>query len=117
MELGRILQKAHKKYGFFSARYGGDEFVVLCEGKSDAQLRKLAKEAEETIRMRKMQLSGDEGERHVTISQGICNAVPNEETRAEDYLQVADAALYASKEKSGAGAITLRKLPKSGGKK
>ena len=35
----------------------------------------------------------------------------------EDYLQVADAALYASKEKSGAGAITLRKLPKSGGKK
>ena len=87
-EFGKVLAAYAKDIGAFAGRYGGDEFVVIYENKTDAAIRagagRLAKQSP------------------LRISQGICNVVPTDYVRPWDLLRLADSAMYAAKKRARA---------------
>jgi len=73
------------------ARYGGDEFALVCPRSSQAEVVRLLERLRETAPT------------PVTFSAGLATWLPGE--TAEDLERRADAALFAAKDR-GAGAVT-----------
>ncbi len=86
--------------GIFTARYGGDEFVIIYEGFTEEQVLEKANALRKSIYdenwEHKFSLSDD----RVTISQGICFGVPKRDASMFAYLQCADKMLYEVKQQS-----------------
>ncbi|MBB5019374.1 diguanylate cyclase [Chitinivorax tropicus] len=94
-EVAAAVQSCLKRPCDFLARYGGEEFVVilpLTEGRGAQQLceviRKRIADKKITFKQHAIQ---------VTISIGLCTAVPLETQRYETMLRAADDALYRAK--------------------
>ena len=83
IRVGDALSALAEDERVFPARYGGDEFVVLFDNMTDREIRAFCTELQERVPL--------------TVSQGVCNAVPREKNRSWDYLSSADRALYRSK--------------------
>lgn len=83
----------------FAARYGGDEFVVIYVGMSVEEVVRTA----EVLKRRAQELGsvykGAGVDVGVTISQGICHCIPEEDSKDRDYLYSADIMLYNVKRK------------------
>ncbi|TNC83154.1 MAG: hypothetical protein C9356_01540 [Oleiphilus sp.] len=86
------------------ARYGGEEFCILLYRPTAG----MAMEAAERIRKNLDQdpLETREGPLRVTVSIGVCAAIPTTEDQSEAFLSAADKALYASKQ-SGRNRVTF----------
>ena len=86
-ELIRDLAKAMNALAedprIFTARYGGDEFLVVCTGMSDKEIRNALSRIHENT--------------SASFSVGICNDIPREKQRPWDYLVASDKALYQVK--------------------
>jgi diguanylate cyclase len=78
-------------------RYGGEELVVLTHALDGAALGVLCERIRTAIADEALELGGGRAVR-VTVSLGASFMLPNEDTRWEDILQRADAALYQAKE-------------------
>lgn len=90
-----------KHAGVFCARYGGDEFVVIYEGRSAQEVFALAKELKATIVGAKYEHKYSRSKSGiVTISQGIFWHVPQEGQTMWNYLHEADNLLYKVKRTS-----------------
>jgi len=83
------------------ARFGGDEFVVVCDDVSDAEVTRIAARVLDVL-SQPFQIGAQE--LHVTASLGI--AVADEESTPETLLRDSDAAMYLAKER-GRGRIEL----------
>ena len=82
------------------ARFGGDEFVVVCEDVDEASARSLAEGLLAALR-EPFEIDGNV--LHVSASFGVARAPGS---AAEDLLRFADAAMYAAKE-AGRGRVAL----------
>ena len=82
-QVADVLSKAAAEHGIFVSRYGGDEFVIIFENRSDQEIEKIMEEL-------RSQMS-------VSVSQGFYNTVPNEESKLFDLLANADANMYREK--------------------
>lgn len=91
--------KSMEEFGAFTARYGGDEFIIIYEGITKDQAIDYAAE----LRMRVINLGIESHLSRVanvvTISQGICCDVPIEGAYMWDFIEVADEMLYRIKQK------------------
>ena len=96
-KVARTIQKVSDKPGVSCARYGGDEFIMLYVNKSDGEIREIAEELNRAIRRLGIAHSAMAGEGLVSLSQGICNGVPQDYHKQEDYINESDTALYAVK--------------------
>jgi diguanylate cyclase (GGDEF)-like protein len=85
-EFGTVLAAYAADIGAFAGRYGGDEFVIIYENKTDAAIRAGAGRLAKRSPLR--------------ISQGICNVVPTDYVRPWDLLRLADSAMYAAKKRA-----------------
>jgi diguanylate cyclase (GGDEF)-like protein/PAS domain S-box-containing protein len=83
------------------ARFGGDEFVIVCDNISAIEIEEIAERVLEA--MRQPFLVGNQ-EMAVTVSVGI--AVADEDSTPESLLRDSDAAMYRAKER-GRGRIEL----------
>lgn len=83
ISIGKSLLAVAKKEGAYAARYGGDEFVLVFMNKRDEQIRACLESLQAQVSL--------------SLSQGVCNAVPAEKNRIWDYLAGADEALYELK--------------------
>lgn len=82
--------------GIFCARYGGDEFIILYENKTDDEILEIARKLQQDVI--DLKLRGNTVERPmITISQGIRNSVPMEGNKIWDYFYAADMAMYRIK--------------------
>ncbi len=91
--------KSMEEFGAFTARYGGDEFIIIYEDITHEQAIEYAAE----LRKRVMDLDiihekSKVGSR-MSISQGLCWDMPIEGNRVWDYLHSADDMLYRVKKK------------------
>jgi diguanylate cyclase (GGDEF)-like protein len=79
----------------FAARFGGDEFVVLCPETADRGLMALSDDLEETLRRNRIE-----------ASVGFTQREPSDSS-PQDLVARADAAMYRQKRESTAHAKTL----------
>ena len=89
-----------------TARYGGDEFVVIYLGYNDEEILQIAGEMRDGIKKLDLKNEGSQISERISISQGIRNSVPRELNRVWDYFYAADNALYDVK-KNRRGEIEL----------
>ena len=83
----------------FCARYGGDEFIVIYKGLSKNEVLSKARKLKNDITALQLKHEYSQNAPFVTISQGICIAVPTETNRGWDFLHQADDYLYQIKRK------------------
>ncbi len=81
----------------FCARYGGDEFIILYENKSDEELLEMAAKLKQSVVALQIEHTNSTVAPYVTISQGIRNSIPTMGNKVWDFLFAADAALYQVK--------------------
>ena len=95
-KVAKAIETVSNKPGVHCARYGGDEFIMLYENKSNKEIMAIAEELRDTVYALDILHESMESGR-VSISQGICNGAPTPENIQEEYLNEADNALYAVK--------------------
>ena len=93
--VGKALLKLNENPNAFCLRYGGDEFVVGYFGLTTREINKIKKQLQTEIDRRTDRARKE----RIAISQGVHNAVPDEDKKLWDYLSVADRALYKLKRK------------------
>ena len=92
------LKSAVNEYdGVYAARYGGDEFVVIYENKSDDEIMGIGRKLQHKIKDKNIFVERDGEKLPLTISQGILNAIPSKNDRVWSYINIADKALYKVK--------------------
>ena len=84
----------------FCARYGGDEFIIIYEYKTEDEVFSMAESLRERILDRRIEHVCSKAIPVVTISQGICFDVAPEGSRSWDFLHAADMMLYEVKKRS-----------------
>ena len=91
--------KSMEEFGAFTARYGGDEFVLIYENITKDEAVKYMAE----LRKRVMKLDIEHQKSRValiaTISQGMCWDIPVYGNTIKDYIHSADEMLYRVKQK------------------
>ena len=84
-DLAKAMEALAEDPRIFTARYGGDEFLVVCLGMTGREIRTALS------RLRKNTVA--------SFSIGVCNGIPAEKQKPWDYLVAADKALYQIKNK------------------
>lgn len=103
-EVGKILDETIRKHLDVVGRYGGEEFLLVCEASEPAQVLNLVERLRQTIEthpFRKIGADGRvmEGETlRVTMSFGVALIKEATMESSKEILAQADAALYKSKE-------------------
>ena len=90
-------------------RYGGDEFVIVYEDMTDAQIMECATSLRDQMASMKIGATKDSKVTSVTVSQGIRNSIPSETNKLWDYMYAADNALYEVKEHKKGEVVLLHK--------
>ena len=94
------LLELSKEDGIFTARYGGDEFVVIYEGFTKEEVENKVDNLRNMIYKAHWEHRFSLSDDRVTISQGICYGTPERDTTLFAYLQLADEMLYEVKQES-----------------
>ncbi|MGF7141789.1 diguanylate cyclase (GGDEF)-like protein [Anaerotaenia torta] len=88
------LLNALMEQGMFCARYGGDEFIIVYENKTDDEILEIAGKLKQDVIALKLCCGKDEKQPMITISQGIRNSVPKKGNKIWDYFYAADMSMY-----------------------
>lgn len=91
--------KSMEEFGAFTARYGGDEFVLIYEDVTKEQVVEYVAELRKRVLETGMEHTVSKISNIVSISQGVCLDIPVNGNTMEDYLQTADNMLYRVKQR------------------
>lgn len=94
------LIKDMQNENIFCARYGGDEFIIIYSGLDEQEVRKEAIRLKNDIMALGIKHEFSKAFPMVTISQGICQAIPKPGNKSWDFLHVADEYLYKVKKQT-----------------
>lgn len=93
--------KEQEQYGkVFTARYGGDEFVIIYEDFTEEEVHNMVLALKNRIVKNAIPHEFSKASNIVTISQGVCYDIPKNGETLSDYLHEADEMLYRVKEKT-----------------
>lgn len=95
-EIATILQASAREYDLV-ARFGGEEFLVLCDGGTLETAVAMAERIRLAVEGRRIEYLPGEF-LSVSVSLGVCSAMPQAASPIEQWIQVADQALYRAKE-------------------
>jgi diguanylate cyclase (GGDEF)-like protein len=94
--ISQVVKANQNRPGDLSARYGGEELVVLLSNTDMVGAVAVAEKIRHAIRDLKIEHSGNRGGL-VTISAGVDAFVPTKRNTALELVEAADKALYAAK--------------------
>jgi diguanylate cyclase (GGDEF)-like protein len=95
--IGELLRRFSRRPMDLSGRYGGEEFVLVLHNPTFNGAQRIVRDLLTELEQLGIENSGAPLGR-VTASAGIYMAVPTAEDRPEDFLRLADGALYAAKQ-------------------
>lgn len=92
------LSGSARRPGDLTARYGGDEFILLLSETGPEGAMIVARHVQEAIRGLELPNPGSPVSAKLTVSQGVATAWPRQKGGANGLLIAADRALYRAKE-------------------
>lgn len=92
-QVAAVLAAHFKRTGEYVARFGGDEFMIVCPQTELDELVRQAKKVLAKIRVLKQKLSTP-----VTVSIGIASNTPKSGTTTDDLMREVDVAVYFAKQ-------------------
>lgn len=97
-QVARTLQKTVSRPADLVARYGGEEFSLILPLTDKKGAMYLAENMKAAVAALQLEHSSSKTGKYVTISQGVVTLVPSAEQDSQDFIQMADKALYRAKE-------------------
>lgn len=97
IRIADVIRSMEDYNGVHTARYGGDEFVIIYEEYSKKDVEKMAQRLKDTIHNLNIAHTGSTVSTRVTVSQGLFHKIPSGGNKLWDFLYGADMALYAVK--------------------
>lgn len=97
-QIASVLKNTVKRPGDFAARYGGEEFVILLPETDKEGAAHVAQLLQANVKNLNIPYISTEKEPIVSISVGSATLIPNEKTKPEDLIKLADTELYIAKE-------------------
>ena len=97
VKVANRLAKLAKEEKVNVARYGGDEFVIIFENKSDEEISKFCNRLKKAIYDLNIYHEKAIQDNRITVSQGICNDIPVGKAKSWEFFVEADKALYEVK--------------------
>ena len=100
VRIAEAIRSMEEYAGVHTARYGGDEFVLIYEEYSKADVEKMAQRLKDKVFNLNIEHKNSCISDRVTISQGLFHRIPSDENKTWDFLYGADMALYGVKKRS-----------------
>jgi diguanylate cyclase (GGDEF)-like protein/PAS domain S-box-containing protein len=97
-QVAQVLKQCVKRSGELVARYGGEEFSLLLPGSDAAAAAVVARRCVEAVQAAQIPHDASPVSRWVSLSIGVASRVPSAGLSPEDFLKMADAALYEAKD-------------------
>ena len=97
-QVARTMAQTLKRPGDLAARYGGEEFVLVLANSGIEGARHVADNLQKKIQGLNLAHSASPLGEVITLSMGIASIVPDSNSTAEDFIGMADKALYDAKE-------------------
>lgn len=103
VRIAEAIRSMEEYTGVHTARYGGDEFVLIYEEYSKNEVEKMAQRLKDKIANLNLEHKRSSVSDRVTISQGLFHRIPTDENKTWDFLYGADMALYGVKNRGRNG--------------
>ena len=100
IRIAEVIRSMEEYHGVHTARYGGDEFVIIYEEYSLRDIEKMAQRLQDAVYKLNIEHKYSTVSDRVSISQGLFHHVPAEEDKIWDFLYCADMVLYGVKNRS-----------------
>ncbi|MFJ5762269.1 diguanylate cyclase domain-containing protein [Neobacillus sp. NPDC093182] len=97
-QIASVLKDTLKRPGDFAARYGGEEFVILLPETDKQGAAHVAELLQANVKNLNIPYLSNVIEPIVSISIGCSTLIPDEKTKPEDLIKLADIELYKAKE-------------------
>lgn len=97
IRIADAIRSMEEYNGVHTARYGGDEFVVIYEEYSKRDVERMAQRLQDRIYNLNIEHKHSKVSDRVTISQGLFHKIPSGLNKPWDFLYGADMALYIVK--------------------
>ena len=97
VKIAEAIRSMEEYVGIHTARYGGDEFVIIYEEYSQRDVERMAQRLHERIYNLNIEHKFSKVSDRVSISQGLFHHIPAEEDRVWDFMYCADMVLYGVK--------------------
>lgn len=107
--VAKTISQSMQRKDDFAARYGGEEFVVVLPGADSSSAQSIACRILENIRKCDITHKTSSAAHCVTVSVGVTAGIVEAFCTPEDFIRIADMALYRSK-KNGRNQCTYVKM-------
>ena len=97
ISVANAIRSLEEYGGVHTARYGGDEFVIIYEGYSPEEVERMAQQLHNTIHDLNIEHNFSTVTDRVSISQGLFHQIPSSGNKLWDFLCCADIVLYEVK--------------------
>ncbi|HMZ62879.1 MAG TPA: GGDEF domain-containing protein, partial [Leptospiraceae bacterium] len=98
IQIAKVASRSISRPADFVARYGGEEFVIVLPNTQEQGAIQIAKKLIRNLQKESIIHEKSSVSKKVTVSIGIASLIPTHEKSCEELIQLADKALYDSKE-------------------
>lgn len=96
-QIAQVLQQSVRQTIDLVARYGGEEFAIILPDCNLIGAKRVASEIMQEVETIKIPHEGSRTTGYITLSLGVANTVPNDQSSPEELIEAADNMLYESK--------------------
>lgn len=111
-DVAQAMAKCIHRPGDLLARYGGEEFAIVLPETTLEAAREVAEKCRQAVQDAMIEHKGNAGYGVVTVSMGVACVVPEDSITYGELIEMADQALYESKEK-GRNRVSLYRTAKN----